>query len=271
MARLVSGSALGRDPEARDESRYRLAGLVARRLGGYRLYPKARSWYRDRAFGEMIDACPASPGTIKDKQYALYQLARAAQAVPGDTVECGVWRGAGSYLILKATEQTPERQHHVFDSFEGLSAPVEADAPGDPRAHAWSAGELAEPLDLVRRNLAGFESRVRFYPGWIPDRFDEVRDIRVAFCHIDVDLYEPTLQSLQFFYDRVVPGGLLVCDDYGYVDCPGATRAFDEFMADKPESIVHLPSGHGVVFKVAAAPAAGDGQGGLARPAAVSI
>jgi hypothetical protein len=66
---------------------------------------------------------------------------------------------------------------------------------------------------------------------------------------VDVDLYEATLGSLDFFYPRLVPGGMLVCDDYGFTTCPGATRAVDEFMSGRPEPIIHLPTGQGLVIK----------------------
>ena len=104
------------------------------------------------------------------------------------------------------------------------------------------------PERVARGNLEGCDG-IHFYRGWIPERFAEVADRRFAFVHIDVDLYQPTLDSVAFFYQRLVPGGIIVCDDYGFTTCPGATRAMDEFMADKPEHIVHLPTGQGVIFR----------------------
>ena len=61
--------------------------------------------------------------------------------------------------------------------------------------------------------------------------------------HVDVDLYQPTRDSIDFFYPRLNPGGLFVCDDYGFTTCPGATKAIDDFMADKPETIVSMDAG----------------------------
>ena len=103
--------------------------------------------------------------------------------------------------------------------------------------------------ETVGRNLAGCED-VCFYEGWIPERFDDVADCEFAFVYVDVDLYEPTYNSPDFFYERMVPGGILVCDDYGFVDCRGARDAFDEFRADKPERyVIHLTSGQGLIVK----------------------
>lgn len=67
--------------------------------------------------------------------------------------------------------------------------------------------------------------------------------------HIDVDLYQPTLDSIEFFWDKLNVGGVLVCDDYGFETCPGAKKAMDDFFSKKNMSVIHLPTGQGVVFK----------------------
>jgi O-methyltransferase len=90
---------------------------------------------------------------------------------------------------------------------------------------------------------------VSWHPGWIPTRFHDAGDRRFAFVHIDVDLEQPTRDSIEFFYPRLNPGGILLCDDYGFAACPGATRAIDEFLAHKPEKIVALASGGGFIVK----------------------
>ena len=70
-----------------------------------------------------------------------------------------------------------------------------------------------------------------------------------AFVHIDVDLYEPTKDSLEFFYPLLSPGGVLLCDDYGSTRCPGALKACDEFLADKPEKMIATSAGSGFFIK----------------------
>jgi hypothetical protein len=68
--------------------------------------------------------------------------------------------------------------------------------------------------------------------------------------HIDVDLYQPTRDSLAFFYPRLVKGGVIVMDDYGFKTCPGATRAAEELATAQGVGILHLPTGQGVITKV---------------------
>jgi len=100
----------------------------------------------------------------------------------------------------------------------------------------------------VGRALAEFPG-VSLLAGWIPERFPAVADRRFAFVHIDVDLYEPTRDSLAFFYPRMSAGGIVVCDDYGFTSCPGATRAVDEYLADRPEKMIALSCGGGFLVK----------------------
>jgi predicted O-methyltransferase YrrM len=135
------------------------------------------------------------------------------------------------------------RVHHGFDSFAGLSEPSARDG------EYWTAGNLSSPLEAARSNLAEFGEAVQLYTGWIPERFKEAAARRFRFVHIDVDLYEPTRDSLAFFYPRVEPGGIIVCDDYLFNTCPGATAAVDEYLADKPEKMLALSAGGGFLIK----------------------
>jgi O-methyltransferase len=84
-----------------------------------------------------------------------------------------------------------------------------------------------------------------------PARYSNPWIDRLVFAHVDVDIYEPTLASFEYFYDLVVPGGVLVCDDYGFTPCAGAREAVDSFMADRPENVIHSLTGQGIVTKQA--------------------
>ena len=67
---------------------------------------------------------------------------------------------------------------------------------------------------------------VEIFKGWIPEKFNKVKDKKFSFVHIDVDLYEPTLQSLEFFFPRLIEGGIIVCDDYNSFGFDGAKKAW---------------------------------------------
>ena len=82
---------------------------------------------------------------------------------------------------------------------------------------------------MLKKNLSQFPQRFKLFKGWIPDKFHEVSDKKFCLVHIDVDLYQPTLDSLNFFWDKL-NGGVLVCDDYGSLLCPGTKKAMDKIF-----------------------------------------
>jgi O-methyltransferase len=207
----------------------------------YVLTDYGKLWFRDEVFFREYDRLiPDLNHRSTDRKYFLRSLLRLVQDVPGDTAECGVWIGVSSWFIcdfFKGTAKT----HHGFDSFEGLGAPSGVDGP------YWKAGDLASAEDVAHQTLAGFDYRL--YKGWIPDRFEEVEALDFSFLHIDVDLHQPTLDSLRFFYPRMASGGIMLFDDYGFITCPGVTHAIDDFFSDKPEPVIHSPTGQGFVIK----------------------
>jgi hypothetical protein len=231
-----------------DRAKWDWLRLILLVLVGRLVYPKYRfrwpqlDWVEDQDFGAYLARFDKkSWGLNADRRWIMRELLRLVESVPGDTAECGVYEGAGSWLMCRMNAGN-DRQHHMFDSFEGLSQPAVVDG-----SH-WRKGAMARHEDLVRANLAPLKGWTS-HRGWIPTRFSDVSDRRFAFVHIDVDLYEPTRDCMAFFYERMSDGGIILCDDYGQSTCPGATRAVDEFLAGKPEAMIMLPSGGGFLIK----------------------
>ena len=121
---------------------------------------------------------------------------------------------------------------HLIDSFAGISPPQEEDdGRGVVMKPGFDGGAFASPLELVKHTLREFPA-VAIHPGWIPAVFAQLPEARWCFVHLDVDLYEPTLACLNYFYPRLVDGGVIICDDYGAPLFPGAHRAWDEFLRE---------------------------------------
>jgi O-methyltransferase len=179
-----------------------------------------------------------------DRKFAMKEFLRLALPLDGDLAECGVFRGASAFLLAKGiAAQAPDKRLHLFDSFAGLSEP-KAELDG---SH-WHSGDLACGLAEVASNLTQYASLIVFHPGWIPEKFSEVSEKKFCFVHIDVDLFTPTRDALAFFGPRMTPGGLIVCDDYGFETCPGARRAMDEYAGASGQTVVHLPTGQGMIL-----------------------
>jgi hypothetical protein len=232
-------------PDQRRLVRYRLGEIAARVIGGCWVPEDLKLWLSDDAFHEQYRHFDTRNLRSAERKFAVRELVRSLEDVPGDTAECGCYEGATSYFICRERGHGP---HHVFDSFAGLSQPDAKDTPAHASAFAWRAGDLNVSEEIAREKLAEFPF-VRFYCGWIPERFAEVADRKFCFVHIDVDLYQPTRDSLLFFYPRLEPGGMIVCDDYGFTNCPGAKQACDEVVENIPERLIHLPTGQGLIIK----------------------
>ncbi len=180
---------------------------------------------------------------ILDRRFTLQSFAASVHHLRGATAECGVHRGTGSALICATLRGTYDgNKHYGFDSFEGLPE-------GGPNDAAWKKGQLAVPLDVAKANLADFADFCELIAGWIPETFPAVAEQAFRLVHVDVDLEVPTRESLEFFYPRAVPGALFIIDDYGFHSCPGARKATDEFLANRPETLIELTTGQAVFYK----------------------
>jgi hypothetical protein len=207
-----------------------------------RLVPIHMQWKARDYFAGAQARWGGITGIPDQRCFFLQSALRSLDAVPGEVAECGVRYGKSTMFLAEIV--AGRREMHLFDSFEGLS---EADPAKDPGVNIWKAGGRGRRfrnrrLDEVLARFARHPN-ITVHQGWIPDRFAEVADRRFAFVHVDVDMYQPTLDSVRFFYDRLVPGGMLVCDDYGSGKFPGAKTAVDEALEGRPEIAVELPTG----------------------------
>lgn len=232
-ARRVAGGV----PERQYELAERLSGTV---YPDYWFSEYGRTWLQDEAFLGWYRQEEPDNRHSADRKYTLRELSGLVAGVPGDIAECGVYRGASAELMGR---QLPGKHLHLFDSFAGLSAPSEVDGA------YWRPGDLAVGEDAVVQRLTRAGLTHTVHKGWIPERFGEVADVRFALLHVDVDLHQPTADSLAFFWPRLEPGALVVLDDYGFTSCPGARAAVDEFLADRPERLVRLTTGQAMVQK----------------------
>ena len=171
------------------------------------------------------------------RQAGLYQtLMSVVQAgVIGPVAECGSFRGHSAHMMAEALRgRGITVPLHLFDSGEGLSEFGASDLDGVALTDAQIARkrhQFAVPQGTLAMALAPF-SDVHVHLGWIPARFGDVADLLFSLVHIDVDLFQPTHDSLAFFYPRLMPGGRIVVDDYNSSAYPGCNRAVDDFVAN---------------------------------------
>lgn len=188
--------------------------------------------------------------------FMLHQFANIALdqiAGQGDFAECGCWRGHSAFMLARILERRGISDFHIFDSFEGLSEYATEDlgtlTPADEDVAEIRRRHFAADFQAVQSTLSAFDF-IHFYKGWIPERFPEVEDRQFKFVHIDVDLYHPYVDSIEFFYPRLLDGGVMVFDDYGSAGFPGARKAVDELAQRfKPSMAFTFPLSGGAWIK----------------------
>ena len=197
----------------------------------------------DRRVVDIFNRVKPYTMTSPERVFALCDAVRyvAAAAIEGAVVECGVWRGGSSMAAALMLRElgAADRDLHLFDTFEGMSAPTEHDrrAGGPAAADLLAAsGKDAKvwaysPLDEVRANLqsTGYPmERVHFVQGKVEDTIPEHAPDKIAILRLDTDWYESTRHELEHLFPRLAVGGVLIIDDYGAWE--GARRAVDEFI-----------------------------------------
>ncbi len=144
--------------------------------------------------------------------------------VPGDLVECGVWRGGASILMRAVLSAYGDEQRSVWlcDSFEGVPPPDTAHYEADKGINLHrAAGVLAVSEAQVRANFEHYgllDDRVRFVPGWFKNTLQDAPIDRISVLRLDGDLYESTIQALDALYPRLSSGGYCIIDDYHAID-----------------------------------------------------
>ncbi|HQU49302.1 MAG TPA: TylF/MycF family methyltransferase [Casimicrobiaceae bacterium] len=167
----------------------------------------------------------------------MLQLQRAAEfvierGIPGDFVETGVWRGGACILMraVLAAHGVTDRRVWVADSFAGLPEPDAARYPKDAGNQLHACPQLAVSADQVRENFRRYrllDDQVAFLEGWFRDTLPSAPIGRLAILRLDGDLYESTMDALTALYDKVVPGGIVIVDDYGILEsCRAAVEDF---------------------------------------------
>jgi len=202
---------------------------------------------REPAFYALYERAKSYTMTSVEKLYAIYKATEYVikAGVPGDMVECGVWRG-GSMMMAALSALAlgdASRRLILFDTFEGHPAP-DQEKDGFYVYSEWEARRRSDrssdwaraSLDDVSRNLesTGYPmNKVSFVKGMVQDTVPANAPKTIALLRLDTDWYESTTWELKHLYPRLSERGVLIIDDYGAL--AGQQRATDEYFANSGE------------------------------------
>jgi O-methyltransferase len=206
-------------------------------------YKTHAPWFGDE-FQALYKKVASNTVVKEDRCYILHGMARYASGLPGDVAECGVFRGGTAFIIADALRHSGKTLR-LYDTFSGMPDGTET----DPSGHC--VGDFGgTSLEAVQAYLSEFPL-VEYCSGVIPDTFNYADDSPYCLIHVDVDLYQSVYDCCEYFYERLIPGGVMIFDDYGFEKYIHAgKKAVDEFFKDKPEVPIALRSGQCILIKL---------------------
>jgi hypothetical protein len=174
-------------------------------------------------FDDLYDSVKDRLQISRERMYTLLGYVAACCDLKGEFWECGVFNGGSARVLAEALrELRRKRTLRLFDTFSGFPgvAPQDGDYPRIGMFNETSVESVRKYVD------ASFAS---LHQGIIPETFKGLENTKIAFAHLDMDLYEPTKASLEFVLPRLLKGGVVIIDDYGDSHYPGVAAAVDQF------------------------------------------
>ena len=170
------------------------------------------------------------------EMFMIYSLSLRQKKIKGDYAEVGVYNGSSAKVMC---ETKGDKHLYLFDTFEWLPEVDKIDT-------GYSKKMFAGNYEYVKQRLSQY-GNVHIHKGLFPETSGPIENNKFAFVHLDVDIYQSTKDGLEFFYERMQNGGIILSHDYS--QSRGVKKAFNEFFTDKPEEIIELPMTQCMIIK----------------------
>lgn len=176
---------------------------------------------------------------VRWRAYNCCWAARHALLLDGDFVECGVNRGGVSRVVMEYVSFASLNRHFfLLDTYKG-----------SPDVAPVNQSDYEECYDDVVRTFSPFPNAI-IVRGFVPDTLSQVTADRICYLSIDMNNPAPEIAALEFFWDRLVPGAIVILDDYAYAeDYRTSKNAMDALSAKLGCTILTMPTGQGLIFK----------------------
>ncbi len=199
---------------------------------------------KDKDFLEIYEKCREYTMTSREKMYSLYKSVRyiVKARLPGEIVECGVWRGGSAMLVAYTFVKLGEtnRKIYLYDTFEGMTEPTQEDHYF--RADKWKEEHIDghstwcyASLEEVKENMSKTkypEKNLFYVKGKVEETIPTTLPGNISLLRLDTDWYESSKHELIHLYPLLVRNGVLIIDDYG-LSHAGQRQAVDEYFQNK--------------------------------------
>ncbi len=204
-------------------------------------------WNKDKIFLQTYQAVKANTFVDKYRCFELWSLVEQSKKLDGALIEIGVWRGSTGALIAKKARLCGIKDPvYLCDTFKGVVKASEKDPLYKGGEHADTSRQIVEELVTT----LGLDN-VHILEGVFPDQTAQwIQEKRFRLCHIDVDVYDSARDIVEWLWNRMVAGGIVIYDDYGFEGCSGITRYVEEQTSKADRLVIHNLNGHALIVKI---------------------
>ena len=185
-------------------------------------------WDIDQGFIKIYKEINEKTLVKIDRCYMLYQFAKHAATLPtGDVAQVGIYKGGTAKMIAECFLNS-KKLVYLFDTFEGLPKKSRE----DNNKKDVNREEKQQFTDIDFKEIKEYFSccdNVELRKGFFPDTARGLENKQFSFVYLDADIYQSIKDGLDFFYPRMVHGGIIIFDDYQTTDWPGVEKAVHEF------------------------------------------
>jgi O-methyltransferase len=200
-----------------------------------------------KAYAAAAATNPWEGFTLQWRTYIVCWFADMVRNLEGDFVECGVNTGAYSRAVIEYIDFVKsDKTFYLLDTFEGLepSLITEEEKKAGIEKYLSHYENVYEKVKLTFKDF-----KVKIIKGIVPFSLSECDASKICYLSIDMNTMEPEIAAANYFWDKIVKGGVVILDDYGFPMHINQKLAFDAFAKERGQSILSLPTGQGIIIK----------------------
>jgi len=208
-------------------------------------------WQGDAAFLKIYDQI--SNNTLVDiyRCYELWQLVHKIYRLNPHAaiLEVGVWRGGTAGIMSQQLADLKSTcTIYLADTFSGVAKAGEKDSFYTGGEHSDTSQYIVEDVLKNKSHYPHFKILKGIFPD---DTMHEIpENEKFGLCHIDVDVYDSAKDILEWVWGKLIPGGVVVFDDYGFHSCTGVTKLVEEYRSYPDRQVIHNLNGHALMIKL---------------------
>lgn len=187
--------------------------------------------------------------TLQWRVYIVCWFSNMVKSLNGDFVECGVNTGAYAIALIKYIDfERTGKSFYLFDTFKGLEASQISEAEKKEGIEKYLKG-YKNVYEQVKATFSPYPN-IKIIRGLVPDSLPECKSSEICFLSIDMNVVKPEIDAVNYFWPKMVKGGVIILDDYGFPQHINQKLAFDAFARSHNVEILSLPTGQGIIIKL---------------------